>query len=128
MSAQKPTVSESAPALHAVLRAFPGAEGSVLPSAPGVTLYKVMGKTFAILATQRQQFVMLKCDPHLVEILREQYEGVGHKTHLDRRFWIAVTLDSDAPQEEIARWAAGSYDLVRGKLTKKQQAELAALS
>ena len=111
----------------AAIEAMPGARGDPLASAKGVTLYKVMGKMFAILEARRLELVILKCDPHLAETLREQYEGVGHRSHLDRRFWISVTLDSDVPPEEIARLIAHSYDQVSAGLTKKQKAELAAL-
>jgi predicted DNA-binding protein (MmcQ/YjbR family) len=118
-------------ALKAVLEAMPRATADpVGPSSkaglPMALMFKVMGKTFAILATRQNEYVVLKSDPVLADVLREQYAGVGHKTHLDRRFWIAVDLDSDVPMDEIERLAASSYDLVRAGLTKKQQAELAA--
>jgi predicted DNA-binding protein (MmcQ/YjbR family) len=112
----------------AVLEAMPGAVGGPLPSSPGVVLYKVMGKMFAIVENRRIQNVILKCDPHLAEILREQYAGIGHRSHLDRRLWISVNLDADVPPGEVERLAAHSYELVRAKLTKAQKAELAALS
>ncbi|WP_421934971.1 MmcQ/YjbR family DNA-binding protein [Phenylobacterium sp.] len=121
-------MSLSAATLQTVLEGRPGAVGSPLPSAPGVVLYKVMGKMFAILTLKGEPSVIVKCDSHLVEILREQYEGVGHRSHLDRRFWICVTLDSDVPSDEIERLVAGSYDLIRAGLTRKQRAELDALS
>jgi predicted DNA-binding protein (MmcQ/YjbR family) len=117
-------------AARAAIEAMPGAEGSRLPSAPVVTLYKVMGKMFAILEDGKTQCVILNCDPHLAEVLREQYAGVGHRSHLDRRFWISVSLgaDSDVPAAETARLIAHSYDLVAAKLTRQQKAELTALS
>ena len=87
-----------------------------------------MGKMFAILTTRRTQNVILKCDPHLAEILREQYDGVGHRSHLDRRFWICVYLDTDVPLDETERLIAQSYDLVCAGLTRKQRAELQALA
>ena len=71
--------------------------------------------------------MILKCDPHLVEILKQQYAGVGHRSHLDRRFWISVNLEADVPAAEIERLAADSYDLVRAGLTRKQRAELEGL-
>jgi predicted DNA-binding protein (MmcQ/YjbR family) len=117
-----------AEALAAVIEAKPGATCDHVPSAKGVTLYKVAGKMFAILSTRKQHFVIVKCDPHLAEILREQYASIGHRSHLDRRFWISIDLDGDAPAEEIERLVAGSYDLIVGGLTKKQKAELAALA
>lgn len=122
------SLSPHATAVKAVLEAKPGAVGAPLASARGVVLYKVMGKMFAIMTTNRIQSVILKCDPHLAEILREQYAGVGHRSHLDRRFWISVELDADVPAEEIERLVAHSYDQVCAKLTRKQKAELEALS
>jgi predicted DNA-binding protein (MmcQ/YjbR family) len=95
---------------------------------PSVLIYKVMGKTFAILSIRGVEAVSLKCDPHLAEVLRQQYAGVGHRYHMDRRHWISVSLDADLPMGEIEPLVAGSYALVRAGLTKKQQAELATLS
>ena len=115
-------------ALRAHLAAKPGASGDPLTSTRGVTLYKVMGKMFAILEDNKIQNVILKCDPHLAEVLRDQYEGVGRRSHLDPRFWISVRLDADVPADEIARLADQSYDLVCAGLTKTQRAELAALT
>jgi predicted DNA-binding protein (MmcQ/YjbR family) len=114
--------------LESILAAMPGAIGEPLPSAKGVVLYKVMGKMFAILERRKIQCVILKCDPHLAEILREQYAGVGHRSHLDRRFWISIDLEGDVPPEEVERLAGLSYDLVCTGLTTKQKAELATLS
>lgn len=116
-------------ALKARLDALPGAEATPMTASRGkeplILMYKVMGKLFAILAVRGTENAILKCDPHLAEILREQYAGVGHRSHLDRRIWISVDLDSDAPADEIVRWTEASYDLVREGLTKKQKAELA---
>ncbi len=125
-------LTERVAALKTVLEAMPGA--TVLSRSqprstkgPLVLDYKVMGKTFAILQVRLAERVILKCDPHLVEILKQQYAGVGHRSHLDRRFWICVELDADVPAAEIERLAAGSYDLVRAGLTRKQRAELEGL-
>ena len=125
--------SESTAALKAVLDAMPGAT-IVARSAPRSTKgplaldYQVMRKTFAILAVRGAGHVVLKCDPHLIDILKEQYAGVGHRTHLDRRHWIAVFFDADVPAPEVERLVRHSYDLVRAGLTKKQRAELDALA
>ena len=119
-------------ALQAVLEAFPGAEAVPVPmprgrSSPAV-MYKVKAKVFAILVIKGEEAVILKSDPHLGEILREQYAGVGdHRTHLSRN-WMRVALDADVPPEEVERIVASSYALVCAGLTKKQRAELAALS
>ncbi|HZZ89671.1 MAG TPA: MmcQ/YjbR family DNA-binding protein [Caulobacteraceae bacterium] len=118
--------------LKAILEAKPGAEATAVAAPgsrpPSALMFKVKGKLFAILSIRGAPFVILKSDPHLVELLREQYAGVGHRSHLDRRFWISVSLDADVPPQEIERLISNSYELVREGLTRKQQAELAALS
>jgi predicted DNA-binding protein (MmcQ/YjbR family) len=122
------SVSQQAAGAQAAIEAKPGALGGTPPTASGVTIYKVMGKMFAILTTLRTPNVILKCDPHLAEILREQYAGVGHRSHLDRRFWIAVDLDADVPAGEVERLVGQSYALVCEGLTKAQRAALAVSS
>ena len=122
------TVSPAIARMRACLGAPPGAVGSPLPSAKGVTLYKVMGKMFAILTTYPIEGVILKCDPHLAEMLRSKYAGVGRRGHLDPRFWISIDLHADVPLSEVEQLAASAYDLVRAKLTRKQKAELELLS
>ena len=118
-------------ALKAVLEAMPAAVGEPMGASRGseplVVIFKVMGKMFAILSVRREEYVILKCDAHLAETLRGQYAGIGHRSHLDRRFWISVSLDADVPAEEVERLVAHSYDQVRAGLTKKQKAELEAL-
>ena len=119
-------------ALKAVLEAYPGAGAFPVPMPhgrpPPAIMYKVMAKVFAILNIRGEQAVILKHDPVLGEILREQYAGVGdHRTHLSRN-WMRVALDADVPPEAVERLVASSYALVCSGLTKKQKAELAALS
>jgi predicted DNA-binding protein (MmcQ/YjbR family) len=113
---------------RAALDARPGAAWSEFPTARGVALYKVVGKLFAILEDRKAQYLIVKCDPHMMDILKEQYAGVGHRTHLDRRFWICINLDGDVPEDEMVRLIESSYALVCAGLNRKQKAELAALA
>ena len=125
-------VSRRASALMAILAAKLGAVSNPMPAAkaraPSVLIYKVMSKMFAIVSLRGVESVILKCDPNLAHALRQQYTGVGHRSHLDKRFWICVTLGADVPAKEVRRLVAHSYDLVCSGLTGKQRAELAALS
>ena len=119
-------------ALKAVLAAKPGAVAEPMTSSRGskplVLIYKVMGKMFAILAVRGTPNVILKCDAHLAEVLRGHYAGVGHRSHLDRRFWISVDLDADVPDSEVRRLVDHSYQQVCAGLTRKQKTELEALA
>jgi len=118
--------------VKAWIEAKPGAEGREFTpsknSPPLVVIYKVMGKMFAILSVRGVEDVILKCDPLLASILRKDYTGIGHRSHLDRRFWISVRLDGDVPTKEIRRLVSLSYDLVCANLSAKQRTELARLA
>ncbi len=97
-------------------------------SVPNVLIFKVMNKMFAIISIRGPEGVILKCDPDQVLLLREEYEGVGHRSHLDPRYWISVSLESDVPMAKIIRLVNHSYELVCRNLTRKQHAELSKLS
>ena len=95
-------------ALKRVLDAMPGAEGKPMNASRGATplvlIYKISGKMFAILSLRGDPYVILKCDPFRAEVLRGTYRGVGHRSHLDRRYWISIDLDADVPAEEVEGW------------------------
>jgi predicted DNA-binding protein (MmcQ/YjbR family) len=118
--------------VRAWIEAKPGAEGRAFTprkhSPPLVVIYKVMGKVFAILSVRGVEDVILKCDPELASALRRDYTGIGHRSHLDRRFWISVRLDADVPTKEIKRLVSLSYEIVCANLTAKQRTELARLA
>ncbi len=128
--AEASKLSKRTATVKAWIEAQPGAEGRAFTprknSPPLVVIYKVMGKMFAILSVRGVEDVILKCDPMLVSVLRKDYTGVGHRSHLDRRFWISVRLDADVPMQEIKRLVSLSYGLVCAKLTAKQRAALTA--
>src|SRR5262245_30345539 len=118
-------------ALRKALDAMPGATANALASGrslePAAVLYKVAGKMFAIVSLRGSANVIVKCDPYSAQTLRERYSGVGHRSHLDRRFWISIDLDADVPMKEVKRLAEHSYQLVFAKLTRKQQTAINAL-
>jgi predicted DNA-binding protein (MmcQ/YjbR family) len=132
MTLPEPLQGQRTAALKAVLEAYPGAGAFPVPMprgrSSGAVMYKVMAKIFAILNIRGEEAVLVKCDPDWSDLLREQYQGIGRRSHLDPRRWIYVKLDADVPPEEVERLVARSYELVCSGLTKKQRAELAALS
>jgi predicted DNA-binding protein (MmcQ/YjbR family) len=123
-------ISKATGKLKTVLAAMHCAYAEPVPVPRGgpapALMYKLMGKMFAILSIRGDAFVIVKCDPGLADILRQTYSGVGHRSHLDRRFWISIDLDADVPLSEIRKLIAGSYDLIYASLTRKQKDELGA--
>src|SRR5215813_13991552 len=82
-----PKLGKQAAAVKKWIEAKPGAVAVPYPGRKGSTpvsiMYKVANRIFAILALRGDVSVILKCDPHLIPMLRERYSGVGHRSHLD---------------------------------------------
>ena len=112
--------------LRAALMSRPGVIEDT-PFGPGVLVYKLMGRMFALTSATGVDRVSLKCDPHLSEILRETFAGIVPGYHLNKRHWITVSLTSDVPAEEVLRLVGHSWDLVRAALPRKLKVELEGL-
>jgi predicted DNA-binding protein (MmcQ/YjbR family) len=111
--------------IHALLRAKISAVAE-LPFGPGVVVYKIGGKMFAIVADQEDVRVTLKCDPVLSEVMREAYAAITPGYHTNKRHWITIRQDHALPDAEVSRLIDHAYDLVRAKLPRTAKAALAA--
>jgi len=89
------------------------------PFSPGVDVYKVAGKIFAILSFEdKPPAISLKCDPILALELREEFEAVIPGYHLNKVHWNTVVLNGSVPDEEIKNMISHSYELVVKGLPK----------
>ena len=131
-TAVRMSLPDSTLALKERLDAMPGALAAPMTASRGaeplVLIYKIMGKMFAILSLRAEPFVILKCDPFRADMLRQTFAAVGHRSHLDRRYWISIDLDGDVPPEEVEVLVAHSWDQVSATLTRKQKDDLAKLT
>ncbi len=87
------------------------------PFGPGLDVYKVEGKVFAILAPSGPS-VSLKCEPSLAMHLRQQFDGVTPGYHLNKKHWNTVRLDGDIPPDQIEEMIEHSYERVVAGLPK----------
>jgi len=104
--------------------AFPGA-GEEFPFAPGLSVFKVAGKMFALSRLDEQPLaVSLKCEPELAEQLRDSYPGIRPGYHLNKRHWNTVEVGAAIPDQLVLDLVEDSYDLVVAGLPKRVQAAL----
>jgi predicted DNA-binding protein (MmcQ/YjbR family) len=98
------------------------------PYGPGPLVYKVAGKSFAILqpSTDPPQ-VTLKCDPQLALELRAQFAAVIEGYHVNKVHWNTVLLDGTVPDEEVRDMVEHAYDRVVAGLPKATRQRLSAL-
>ncbi len=99
------------------------------PFGEDTLVYKVMGKMFALTGLESDPFRFnLKCDPDRAIELREEYTDIIPGYHMNKQHWNTVIAGNFQVPEKLQRELIDhSYELVVSSLTKKLQAELAAL-
>jgi predicted DNA-binding protein (MmcQ/YjbR family) len=92
------------------------------PFAPGVSVFKVGGKMFALSRLDASPLtVSLKCDPELAAMLRATYSAVKPGYHLNKRHWNTVTLDGTLDDAMVRDLVEDSYDLVAARSSRTPQ-------
>jgi predicted DNA-binding protein (MmcQ/YjbR family) len=116
----------TARALRRLCLGFPGAVEE-FPFSPGVSVFKVAGKMFALSALEdRPLQVSLKCEPELAAQLRLAHDAINPGYHLNKRYWNTVTLDGSLPDRMVRDLVEDSYDLVVDGLPRAAREALAA--
>ncbi|CAM2915009.1 Predicted DNA-binding protein, MmcQ/YjbR family [Flavobacterium succinicans] len=94
-------------------------------------VFKVGGKMFALSSLKQwekqEPSVNLKCDPERALELRANYDAINEGYHMSKIHWNTVAINQDVPDAMLKALIDHSYDLVFKSLTKKLQAEIAAL-
>jgi predicted DNA-binding protein (MmcQ/YjbR family) len=86
------------------------------PFSPGVSVFKVDGKIFAISTLAEEPLrVSVKCVPELGEQLRATYIAIEPGYHLNKRHWLTVTMDGSVGDDLVADLVRGSHELVAAR-------------
>jgi predicted DNA-binding protein (MmcQ/YjbR family) len=103
---------------------FSGAQ-ETFPFGPDNSVFKVEGKIFAMSRLAADPLrVSVKCDPALVEQLREAYAAVLPGYHLNKRHWNTVVIDGSLADETVRDMVEDSYDLIVSKLAHARRRSL----
>ena len=95
------------------------------PFRPGVSVFKVAGKMFALSMLGRTPLeVSVKCEPELAVDLRASYSAIRPGYHLNKRHWNTITLDGSLPDQLVRDLIEDSYDLVVSALPKRTREQL----
>ena len=110
--------------LRSLCLSMPGAREE-FPFAPGVSVFKVEGKMFALSRLDDEPLqVSVKCEPALAEQLRLTYPAIRPGYHLNKRHWNTVTLDGSIEDRLVRDLIEDSYDLVVSRLPASRQRAL----
>ena len=110
--------------LRSLCLSMPGAREE-FPFAPGVSVFKVEGKMFALSRLDDEPLqVSVKCEPALAEQLRLAYPAIRAGYHLNKRHWNTLTLDGSIEDRLVRDLIEDSWDLVLDKLPKTRREAL----
>jgi predicted DNA-binding protein (MmcQ/YjbR family) len=112
--------------LRSLCLSMPGASED-FPFAPGVSVFKVEGKMFALSRLDAEPLqVSVKCDPPLAEQLRLTYPAISPGYHLNKRHWNTITIDGSLEERLVRDMVEDSWDLVVDGLPRAKREVLRA--
>lgn len=85
--------------------------------------FMVAEKMFCITGFTDASNVSFKVSPEDFEILTER-EGIVQAKYFAKRQWVSISKRNVLKKKEWETYLKRSYDLVKSKLTKKQQREI----
>ncbi|MEU9913213.1 MmcQ/YjbR family DNA-binding protein [Streptomyces sp. NPDC051001] len=93
------------------------------PFAPEISVFKVLGKMFALSWIDASPLkVNLKCDPEDAIRLRGEHEGlIAPGYHMNKRHWNTVRVDGELPDRLVRELIEDSYDLVVAGLPRAER-------
>jgi predicted DNA-binding protein (MmcQ/YjbR family) len=86
-----------------------------------VRVYRVANKMFALMVDEENLSINLKCDPLYALELRSIYESIKAGYHMNKKHWNTVSVDGDVDDGLLKELIDHSYELVYGKLTKRER-------
>ena len=86
-----------------------------------VRVYRIADKMFALMVDEENLSINLKCDPIYAFELRSLYQSIQAGYHMNKKHWNTVRLDGDVDDELLKELIDHSYELVYGKLSKREK-------
>ena len=94
-----------------------------MPFDDTVVVFRLKGKIFGCIATDKPDLAVLKCDPEKAEQLRERYSAVEGAYHWNKKYWNQIYFGRDVKDELLLSLIAHAYNEVNRKLPKKEKVE-----
>ncbi len=98
--------------------------GESFPFNENILVMKVISKMYALTDVENTFAISLKCPEEQVIKLSEEYTCIEPAPHFNKKYWIKITPDHTISDELIFSLIDQSYNLVKSKLTKKEQSKI----
>lgn len=95
-----------------------------MPFDDTVVVFRLKGKIFGCVATDKPDMIVLKCDPERALELRACYATIEGAYHWNKTYWNQILLDGSVPDALILDLIRHAYEEVNKKLPKRDRVEL----
>lgn len=85
--------------------------------------FRIVGKIFACLSTDRPEWLTLKCDPDKALDLRREHSEVEPAYHWNKKHWIQVNMLGNLPDSMLHSLMRHAFACVVAGMTRKLRAE-----
>ena len=107
--------------VFAVCAALPATTDET-PFGPETSVYKVVGKVFAVTNLEGEPVtVTIKADPPHAEALVREHDWVKPGYHMNKRHWVTMTLGPGADSQLVTDLIVNSYELVVAGLPRDRR-------
>jgi len=86
-----------------------------------VRVYRIANKMFALMLDEESLKINLKCDPLYALELRSLYQSIKAGYHMNKKHWNTLSVGGDVDDELLKELIDHSYELVYGKLSKRER-------
>lgn len=108
--------------VFAVCAALPATTDET-PFGPETSVYKVVGKVFAITNLEGEPVtVTIKADPPHAEALVREHDWIKPGYHMNKRHWVTVLLDGSVPDDLLVEIVTESHRLVAPRIRRPRPA------
>lgn len=102
---------------------FEDAKFNNKPSYANLVSYSIGGKWYCIVDIEKKYF-NVKSETDIILELIDRYTGAFPAYHMNKNYWVSISLESDIPDDLQRSLISASYRNVLMKFTKKKRAEL----
>lgn len=96
-----------------------------MPFDDTLVTFRLKGKIFACVSTDRPDLAVMKCDPEYAQELRMRYQAIEGAFHWNKKYWNQVNITGGGvPDNLIRSLIRHAFEEVNKKLPKKDRVEI----
>lgn len=113
--------------VRSICLAMPGSSES-FPFDDDTLVFKVGNKMFCLADLNPPQSINIKLPAEEIPDILEHYDWTGPGYHMNKKYWITISLEDCSKSALLKDWIRKSYSLVYAGLSRKEREEIEKLN